>query len=328
MFSGLNLAFFSVSRLRLELETKRGNRDAEKVLAMRKDSNFLLSTILWGNVGINVLLTMLANSALAGVAAFVFSTLIITFLGEIIPQAYFSRHALRMACLLSPVLRLYQFVLYPVSKTTAIGLDRLLGEEGIGYLQERDVGELLKLHMEVPSTGIDQVEGRGALNFLQIDDILVKDEGEPIEPSSVITLPCFPDGPDFPEVKRSADDPFVRRVQSSGENWIVITCKEGVPWFVMDADRFLRDVLFGKGTLDPRRHCRRPILVDKPTTRLGELLPKLQTHTGEEGKDIMTHDIILYWNDEERRIVTGSDMFGRLLRGIASSTGEGATGGG
>jgi hypothetical protein len=320
MFSGLNLAFFSISRLRLELEAKRGSRDAEKVLAMRKDSNFLLTTILWGNVGINVLLTLLADSVLAGVAAFLFSTVLITFLGEIIPQAYFSRHALRMACLLAPILRIYQYALYPVAKTTAVGLDRWLGEEGIAYFRERDVRELLKLHMRVPSTGIDPVEGRGALNFLQIDDTLVKDEGEPIEPSSVIILSCFPEGPVFPEVTRSATDPFVQQVQASGENWIVITCRKGIPRFVLDADRFLRDVLFGTGPLHPRRHCRRPILVGDPAARLGELLPRLQTHTGEEGEDVMAQDIIVYWTDEERRIVTGSDILGRLLRGIATTT--------
>ena len=42
MFSGLNLAFFSVSRLRLEVEVATGNRKAAKVLRMRENSNFLL----------------------------------------------------------------------------------------------------------------------------------------------------------------------------------------------------------------------------------------------------------------------------------------------
>ncbi|RZV34894.1 MAG: DUF21 domain-containing protein, partial [Acidimicrobiales bacterium] len=51
MFSGLNLAYFSVSRLRLEVEAGTGNKHASLVLAMRTDSNFLLTTILWGNVG-------------------------------------------------------------------------------------------------------------------------------------------------------------------------------------------------------------------------------------------------------------------------------------
>ena len=56
-----------------------------------------LATVLWGNVTINVLLTLLSNSVLAGIGAFAFSTIVITLFGEIIPQAYFSRNALRMA---------------------------------------------------------------------------------------------------------------------------------------------------------------------------------------------------------------------------------------
>ena len=118
MFSGLNLAFFGLSRLQLEVEAET-NPKAQRVLKMREDSNFLLTTILWGNVGINVLLTLLSSSVLAGVLAFLFSTVAITFLGEIIPQAYFSRNALKMASLLGPVLRVYQFILYPVAKPSA-----------------------------------------------------------------------------------------------------------------------------------------------------------------------------------------------------------------
>ena len=54
MFSGLNLALLGISRLRLEVEAQAGNPAAIKILTLRKDVNFLLTTILWGNVGINV----------------------------------------------------------------------------------------------------------------------------------------------------------------------------------------------------------------------------------------------------------------------------------
>jgi hypothetical protein len=39
LFAGLNLAVFSVSRLRLQVEADGGNADAARVLALRKDSN-------------------------------------------------------------------------------------------------------------------------------------------------------------------------------------------------------------------------------------------------------------------------------------------------
>jgi CBS domain containing-hemolysin-like protein len=108
IFSGLNLAIFSISKLRLEVEAAGGNRDALGLLALRKDSNLTLATVLWGNVTINVLLTLLSDSVLAGVGAFVFSTIVITLFGEIFPQAYFVRNALRMGARLAPVLKLYQ----------------------------------------------------------------------------------------------------------------------------------------------------------------------------------------------------------------------------
>ena len=86
MFSGLNLAFFSISRLRLEAEAEQGKAGARRILDLRRDANFLLCTILWGNVSVNVLLALLSESILAGLGGFIFSTAGITFVGEILPQ--------------------------------------------------------------------------------------------------------------------------------------------------------------------------------------------------------------------------------------------------
>ena len=143
MFSGGNLAFFRLSRLRLELEAKRDPK-ANRVLALRKDSNYLLATILWGNVSINVLLALLANSVLIGVLAFLFSTFVITWFGEIMPQAYFSRHPLRTASALAPLIRAYQMLLFPVARPTGKFLDWWLGAEAIEYLHEPLLRDILK----------------------------------------------------------------------------------------------------------------------------------------------------------------------------------------
>jgi metal transporter CNNM len=102
MFSGLNLAALSIPRLRLELEVNAGNRNAQKVVELRRDTNLLLCTIVWGNIATNVVLTLLSESVLTGVGAFVFSTFVITLFGEIFPQAYFSRAMLSGLLLFSP----------------------------------------------------------------------------------------------------------------------------------------------------------------------------------------------------------------------------------
>jgi len=32
--------------------------------------------------------------------------------------------------------------------------------------------------------------------------------------------------------------------------------------------------------------------------------------------------VVIFWNDEQKRIITGADIFGRLLRGIARREAE------
>ncbi|WP_419656133.1 conserved uncharacterized CBS domain protein, DUF21 [Desulfosarcina variabilis str. Montpellier] len=186
-------------------------------LALRQDSNFLLTTILWCNVGINLLLTLLYDLVMIGVMAF-FSTILIRLVGEIGPQAYFSRHALKMASLLSPVLKFYQIILFPVAKPTAMILDRWLGPEGSHYFRERDLREVIKMHMNAEEAEVDHVEGVGALNFLTIDDLAVIHEGEKIAPESVIRISTKDNGkPVFPAFDNSCSDSFLRQIERSGK---------------------------------------------------------------------------------------------------------------
>jgi len=315
IFSGLNLAFFSVSRLRLEVETAAGNRNAQRVFELRKDSNFLLTTILWGNVGINVLLTLLSDSVMAGAVAFLFSTVVITFLGEIIPQAYFSRHALRMASMLAPVMRMYQLILFPVAKPVAVLLDRMLGTEGIQYFREKNLREVIKKHIESSESDVDQLEGTGALNFLAIDDLMISQEGETVDPRSIITLPFIDRRPVVPKIERSPTDPFLHKVQASGKKWVILTDTTGQPWLVLDADRFLRSMLLETDTFDFMVFCHRPIVISDLSKPLGAVLSQLKVHAETPEDDVIDNDIILVWA-KEKRVITGADILGRLLRGI------------
>jgi CBS domain containing-hemolysin-like protein len=217
-FSGLNLAAFSISRLRLEVESAGGSLDALAVLGLRRNSNFTLATILWGNVASNVLLTLLFKSVLAGVTAFLVSTVVITWLCEIAPQAYFSRHALQTVARLVPLLKIYSIILLPVSKPTAAVLDWWLGSEAVTYFRERDFRALIAQHVKAAVPEVGALEGTGALNFLDLDDIPVSEEGEELHPLSVIALPVMDGWPVFPECECSAQDAFVQRVHVSGKN--------------------------------------------------------------------------------------------------------------
>ena len=316
MFSGLNLALLGISRLRLEVEAQSGNPQALKILEFRKDSNFLLSTVLWGNVGINVLLTLLSNSVMTGLVAFFFSTILITFMGEIAPQAYFSRHAMRMGSLLAPLLRAYQYLLYPVAKPSALVLDKWLGKEGISYFREQDLHTVIRKHMDADFSDVSQLEGIGAINFLKLDDVAVTEVGEVIDPDSIVMLPKEQGMPVFPAFERNIDDSFLQRISYSCRKWVLIVDADQQPYMALNANTFLRDVLFSNSPITMSDYCHRPIIVTDENTQLGRVLSGLKVHPRHAADEVIENDLILVW-DEHKRVITGTDILGRLMRDIA-----------
>ncbi len=321
VFSGLNLAIFSVSKLRLEVEAASGNLDASKVLGLRKDSNLTLSTIVWGNVITNVLLTLLSDSVLTGIGAFVFSTFAITLFGDIVPQAYFSRNALQMAARLRPLLGLYKIALFPVAKPTAALLNWWLGPEGITLLRERDFRALLTRHGGTEGAEIGKLEALGALNFLDLDDIPVLEEGELIHPLSIVTLPSASQRPVLPMFERSPMDPFLRTLDASRKKWVIIVDDSGHPGWVLDVDHFLRDALFSEAPLNMELYWHRPVIVTEMNTRMGDVMGRMKVKPIHPEDDVIDNDLILIWGNQ-KRIITGSDILGRLLRGISVSEGK------
>jgi metal transporter CNNM len=131
---------------------------------------------------------MLLNLVLTGVFAFLFSTVVITLLGEIIPQAYYPRNVLRMAARFLPFLKFYRIILCPLAKPTAMLLDWWLGMERMSFFRERDMHSLLGWSAEAGSD-IGLLEAMGARNFFDLDDVLATPEGEPLHAQSIITLP-------------------------------------------------------------------------------------------------------------------------------------------
>jgi hypothetical protein len=315
LFSGLNLAVFSLSPLRLQIEADNGNADAVGVLKLRQDSNQVLSTVIWGNVSINVLLTLLSSSVLAGLSAFFFSAFAITLLGEIAPQAYFSRNALRMTARFLPYLNFYRIILFPLAKPTAIALDWWLGAEGIAYFRERDIRSLIARSAD-GGGDIGRLEPTGAQNFLDLDDVAVTEEGEPVHERSIISLPLANQRCVLPKFNPSSDDPFLRQVDASGMKWVIVTDPAGEPAFVLDAHHFLRDALFDQLEHDPTAYWHRPIIVHDMNTRLGDVIGRMKVQPERAGDDVIDNDLILVWGSQ-KRIITGADLLGRLLRGIA-----------
>jgi hypothetical protein len=315
LFSGLNLGLIGLGRLRLEAEANAGNEDAKRVLSLRQDSNLLLTTLLWGNVAVDCLLTILSDSVMAGVSAFLFSTIGITMVGEILPQAYFSRNALRAGAMLIPLVRFYRFLLYPIAKPSAMMLDRWLGLEDVQYFRERDLRELIWMHTVAPESDVGVTEGRGVLNFLALDDLPIASEAEPLNPLSLIPVPDTRQLPDF---ERNPDDPFLRSLQASGKKWVVLVDTRDRPGLVIDADGFLRGALLDGDAFEPLTHCHRPLVLTDPSLRLAWVLRMLRVDAAHPEDDVIDRDVVLLWTPTQRRVLTGADILGRLMRGIAA----------
>ena len=304
MLSGLNLACFSVSRIQLEIEAAQNKEDAIKVLGLRRDANFLLTTILWGNVGVNTLLALLSGSVLGGIAAFLFSTVFITVFAEIIPQAYFSRNALKIASLLSPVVRFYQFLLYPVAKPTAMILDAWLGPEGVHYVREEMLKQYILRSMGMSGSEIGAFEGKGAANFLALDSRRVGDEGSILDPNSIVRLSATGGRLELPAPGTPGWNAFIGQIQASERRWVVLTDSADAPRLLLDADRFLRAAFSSsESDLDLRDYCVEPVVTTNPNDTLEKVLGNAkvpETDSTERG--------IILLRGKQKRIITHFDV--------------------
>src|SRR5207302_5554145 len=118
-------------------------------------------------------------------------------------------------------------------------------------------------------------------------------------------------------LKRSPNDPFLRQLHISGKKWIIIVDAAGQPRLVLDAHHFLRDALFNEVFVDLETYWHRPIIVTDVRTPLGEVIGRMKVKPEHSEDDVIDNDLILVWGTQ-KRIITGADLLGRLLRGIST----------
>ncbi|KAA0716812.1 Metal transporter CNNM4 [Triplophysa tibetana] len=148
MFSGLNLGLMALDPMELRIVqscgTDKEKKYARKIEPIRRKGNYLLCSLLLGNVLVNTTLTILLDDLIgSGLGAVVASTIGIVIFGEIIPQALCSRHGLAVGANTIIVTKFFMLLTLPLSYPISKLLDCVLGQEiGTVYNREKLVGML------------------------------------------------------------------------------------------------------------------------------------------------------------------------------------------
>jgi metal transporter CNNM len=183
-FSGLNLGLMSLdpTTLKLVMESGSGRQKiyAKLIYRVRRYGNYLLCTLLLGNVLVNNTLAILLDSVLgSGLYAIIASTVAIVIFGEIIPQAICSRHALTIGAYTIWLTYIFMALTFPLSFPISLILHFILGKEiGAVYTRDELLG-LLKVTEDHHGIGKDEVQMiSGALKFKEktAEDVMTKFE--------------------------------------------------------------------------------------------------------------------------------------------------------
>ncbi|KYF39465.1 CBS domain-containing protein, partial [Toxoplasma gondii TgCatPRC2] len=158
MFSGLTLGLLTLDIVQLKLLINRPNKTAQdernakyarKILPLRSDGNYLLVTLLTGNVAVNAGFSILLGDLTDGLVGFLVSTVVITIFGEILPQAACARHGLVVGGVLAPVVYALEWLLFPVVKPIAMILNCVLGEDLGTIYDKKQLSALVDYHNNV-----------------------------------------------------------------------------------------------------------------------------------------------------------------------------------
>jgi len=177
IFSGLNIAFMSLPRRDLRHLAKLGNRDAIRVLPFRENPHLTLAAILYANVAAVTTTGIVLESYTGGIIAGFISTILLVIFGEILPQAYFSRTALKACSVLAPVLRLTVIITYPFSKPTQLLLDKVLPRSERPLRSRGELGLLIHEykgsdHPELDDDEVEIIQGALSLSEKQVSEIM------------------------------------------------------------------------------------------------------------------------------------------------------------
>uniref|UniRef100_A0A8C1TU79 Metal transporter n=2 Tax=Cyprinus carpio TaxID=7962 RepID=A0A8C1TU79_CYPCA len=180
MFSGLNLGLMALDPMELQIVqncgTEKEKTYARKIEPVRSQGNYLLCSLLLGNVLVNTTLTILLDDiAGSGLIAVVMSTIGIVIFGEIVPQAICSRHGLAVGANTIFLTKFFMLLTFPASYPVSKLLDYLLGQE-IGTVYNREkLLEMLRVtdpYNDLVKEELNIIQGALELRTKTVEDVM------------------------------------------------------------------------------------------------------------------------------------------------------------
>ncbi|KAM6178885.1 metal transporter CNNM4 [Rhynchocyon petersi] len=182
MFSGLNLGLMALDPMELRIVqncgTEKEKRYARKIEPIRRKGNYLLCSLLLGNVLVNTSLTILLDGLIgSGLMAVASSTVGIVIFGEIVPQALCSRHGLAVGANTISLTKFFMLLTFPLSFPISKLLDFILGQE-IGTVYNREkLMEMLKVtepYNDLVKEELNMIQGALELRTKTVEDIMTQ----------------------------------------------------------------------------------------------------------------------------------------------------------
>lgn len=141
---------------------------AKRILPVREKGNYLLCTLLLGNVAVNAGTSIFLSDLTSGLVGLVVSTVLLVVFGEIIPQAACTRYALYIGAHTTWIVYLFMIAMFPIAWPISLILDRVLGEEIGTIFSNEQLKKLFEITAKHKEGELEDMEAKilgGALEF-------------------------------------------------------------------------------------------------------------------------------------------------------------------
>ncbi|XP_059803054.1 metal transporter CNNM4-like isoform X3 [Hypanus sabinus] len=180
LFSVLNLSLMALDPVELQIIKNSGTEEEKKysehIESVRKHGNYLLCTLLLGDVLINCSLTVwLCEIIHTTWLTILVCTGVIFFFGEIIPHAVCSRHGLALASNTIWVTKFFMIITFPASYPISKLLDLILHQQISNFYTREKLIEMLRVtdaFNDLLKEELNMIEGALELRKKTVEDVM------------------------------------------------------------------------------------------------------------------------------------------------------------